>query len=137
PHPDLGVQVFEKNCAACHRIGDVGQKIGPELDGIGNRGLDRILEDTLDPSRNVDQAYLASLIELDSGELLTGLKKGEEGELVLLADNQGEIIKISKDEIVDERTSKLSPMPSNVAADLGEDDFRNLMSFLLKQRVED
>ncbi|MCA9431443.1 MAG: hypothetical protein KC940_13105, partial [Candidatus Omnitrophica bacterium] len=88
-------------------------------------------------SRNVDQAYLASLIELDSGELLTGLKKGEEGELVLLADNQGEIIKISKDEIVDERTSKLSPMPSNVAADLGEDDFRNLMSFLLKQRVED
>ncbi|MCA9412882.1 MAG: c-type cytochrome, partial [Candidatus Omnitrophica bacterium] len=137
PHPDLGVQVFEKNCAACHRIGELGQKIGPELDGIGNRGLDRILEDTLDPSRNVDQAYLASLIELDSGELLTGLKKGEEGELVLLADSQGEIIKISKDEIVDERTSKLSPMPSNVAADLGEDDFRNLMSFLLKQRVED
>lgn len=135
--PDKGMAVFEKNCAACHRIGDLGQRIGPELDGIGNRGLDRILEDTLDPSRNVDQAYLASLIELDSGEFLTGLRKGEEGEVVLLADAQGEIIRISKEEIVDERQSKLSPMPSNLGADLNEEDFRNLMAFLLKQRVED
>ena len=33
-----GKQVFTKNCATCHKIDGEGQKIGPELDGIGIRG---------------------------------------------------------------------------------------------------
>ena len=53
----LGKKVFEKTCAACHRLAGQGTKIGPELDGIGQRGLDRLLEDVLDPNRNVDQAF--------------------------------------------------------------------------------
>ena len=32
-----------------------GAKVGPQLDGIGTRGLDRLMEDILDPNRNVDQ----------------------------------------------------------------------------------
>src|SRR5581483_8462125 len=54
PNPELGKAVFEKHCAACHQIGGQGAKVGPQLDGIGNRGAERLLEDVLDPSRNVD-----------------------------------------------------------------------------------
>src|SRR5262249_43280966 len=43
----LGQKVFEKHCANCHQIGGKGAKIGPQLDGIGVRGLDRLLEDVL------------------------------------------------------------------------------------------
>src|SRR5262249_24103592 len=52
-----GFKVFEKSCANCHQIANKGAKIGPQLDGIGNRGLERVLEDVLDPNRNVDQAF--------------------------------------------------------------------------------
>ena len=53
----LGAKVFEKNCAACHQLAGKGAKVGPQLDGVGIRGLDRLLEDVLDPNRNVDQAF--------------------------------------------------------------------------------
>ena len=43
--PDVtrGAAVFEKHCSACHRIGEEGNKIGPNLDGVGIRGLERLL----------------------------------------------------------------------------------------------
>lgn len=135
--PHLGQKVFVKSCAVCHTISNVGKKIGPELDGIGIRGLDRILEDTLDPNRNIDQAYRTSIIELESGEILSGLVNGEEGEVLLLANAQGEIIRVPKDEIVDQRQSNLSPMPANLAADLNEKNFYDLMAYLLSTKVQE
>ena len=65
---------------ACHRIGDKGAKIGPNLDGVGIRGVDRLLEDILDPSRNVDQAFRTTQIVTADGRILTGLALREEGE---------------------------------------------------------
>jgi putative membrane-bound dehydrogenase-like protein len=135
--PHRGAAVFEKTCSGCHKIGALGKKVGPELDGIGNRGLDRLLEDTLDPSCNVDQAYRSVILELYSGEMLSGFKQGQEGEVVLLVDSLGEINRIPKEEIQEERTSKLSPMPSNIASDLQEEDFLNLLAFLLEERARD
>ena len=42
---EKGAAVFAKHCAACHQIAGKGAVVGPQLDGIGNRGLDRLLED--------------------------------------------------------------------------------------------
>ena len=67
PDPVLGRQAFNKICTNCHRIGGEGHKVGPDLDGIGIRGLDRLLEDVLDPNRIVDQAFRATLIQTDDG----------------------------------------------------------------------
>ena len=49
-------QTFEKSCANCHQIANKGgrRQLDPNFDGIGIRGIDRFLEDTLDPNRNVD-----------------------------------------------------------------------------------
>ena len=74
-----GKALFTKNCAACHRIGDEGGKVGPQLDGVGNRGLDRVMEDILTPSRNVDAAFRATTLTLLDGRVVTGLVVREEG----------------------------------------------------------
>ena len=59
--------MFEKYCARCHQIGGRGKTVGPQLDGISNRGLDRLIEDVLDPNRNVESAFRSSMIKLKSG----------------------------------------------------------------------
>ncbi|HVJ69564.1 MAG TPA: HEAT repeat domain-containing protein, partial [Caulifigura sp.] len=74
-----GKTAFTKRCAICHQIGTEGAKVGPQLDGVGIRGLDRLLEDVLDPNRNVDAAFRSSAIALSDGRILTGLKRREEG----------------------------------------------------------
>ena len=49
PDVENGQQVFQTHCVACHQIDGKGGLIGPQLDGIGNRGIARLCEDILDP----------------------------------------------------------------------------------------
>jgi putative heme-binding domain-containing protein len=133
--PIQGAKVFEKNCAACHQIGGKGARIGPQLDGIGNRGLDRLLEDVLDPNRNVDQAFRLTTLNLKSGQVVSGLLLREEGEVFVLADAQGKEVRVSKTSVEERTVSQLSPMPANFADQVPPADFNQLIAFLLAQRV--
>jgi putative heme-binding domain-containing protein len=135
--PKAGALVYKNNCANCHQLAGEGAKVGPQLDGIGVRGLDRLLEDTLDPSRNVDQALRATVLNLKDGKTLTGLVLREEGELIVLADNLGKEVRVAKADVDDRRTSLLSPMPANFNETIKEEDFHHLMAFLLQQRAKD
>jgi putative heme-binding domain-containing protein len=126
-----GKQVFTKSCGVCHKIDGEGSKIGPDLDGIGNRGVERLVEDILDPSRNVDQAFRTTLLTTDDGRSLNGLALREEGNVLVLADNQGKEVRVPTDSIEERKVSPLSPMPANVAEQLSEQDFYHLLAFLL------
>ena len=130
-----GAALFQKNCATCHRIGDAGAKIGPNLDGVGIRGVDRLLEDILDPNRNVDQAFRTTQIVTTDGRSISGLALREEGQVLVLADPQGKEVRVPLDEIDMRATSSLSLMPSNVPDLMNEAEFVDLMGFLLSQRM--
>lgn len=129
-----GAAVFKKTCATCHRINSEGGKVGPQLDGVGNRGLDRLLEDILDPNRNVDAAFRAILVAKNDGVVVTGLKLREEGGALIVGDNQGKEVRVPLTEIDEARLTNLSPMPSNFAEQLNEADLRSLLAYLLQQR---
>jgi putative heme-binding domain-containing protein len=128
-----GAKIFEKNCAICHQLANQGAKIGPQLDGIGLRGVDRLLEDILDPNRNVDQAFRLTTLNLTNGQTVSGLLLREEGEVLVLADAQGKEQRHPKSAVAERLVSQLSPMPANLA-DLPEADFYHLLAYLLAQQ---
>ncbi|MCS7045524.1 MAG: HEAT repeat domain-containing protein [Gemmataceae bacterium] len=132
----LGQLVFHKHCAACHAIANQGAKIGPQLDGIGNRGVERLLEDILDPNRNVDQAFRATTLELTNGQLVTGLLLREEGKVLVLADQQGKEVRVEADRVANRSVGQLSPMPANFAELIPEPEFHHLLAYLLDQRAK-
>jgi putative membrane-bound dehydrogenase-like protein len=129
-----GAAVFEKHCASCHQVAGKGAKVGPQLDGIGLRGLDRLLEDTLDPNRNVDQAFRTTFLTLRSGRSVQGLLLREEGAVLVLADQQGKEVRVAKDEVEERQLSPLSPMPANFSEQIALSDFADLMAYLLSLR---
>jgi putative heme-binding domain-containing protein len=131
----IGAKVYEKNCANCHQLGGKGAKVGPQLDGIGIRGVDRLLEDILDPNRNVDQAFRATTLALKNGQSLTGLLLREEGEVLIMADAKGKEVRVPKKDVEERAVSQLSPMPANLADEIAEADFNHLLAFLLEQRA--
>ncbi|MEM7313201.1 MAG: c-type cytochrome, partial [Planctomycetota bacterium] len=128
-----GAAIFKKQCAVCHRLKNDGNRIGPELDGIGSRGLARLLEDVLNPNLNVDQKFRSTLVIKNDGRQISGLVLREEGETVILADSNGQEVRIRKSEIDEQHRSSLSPMPENLGESLKESDFYDLMAFLLDQ----
>jgi putative heme-binding domain-containing protein len=129
---EAGRAIFAKSvCANCHKIGEVGKTLGPALDGIGNRGLDRLLEDTLDPSRNVDVAFRTVTVETDAGQILAGFGLREEGKMLVFNDANGQPVRVPLAEVVERRPSTLSPMPSNVIEQMPERDYYALIAYLL------
>lgn len=126
-----GKLIYEKNCSVCHQMAGKGKQVGPNLDGIGNRGLDRLCEDLLAPNRNVDVAFRSSTIITDEGKLFVGLLKNSEGEQWTLINNKGDVIQIPRQSVDEHNTSLLSPMPANLGEDLKDKQFRNLLAYLL------
>jgi putative heme-binding domain-containing protein len=137
PDAMLGKALFAKHCGICHQINNEGTKIGPQLDGIGGRGLDRLLEDILDPNRNVDVAFRQTTLMLKDGKSIPGLLLREEGQIVVMADDKGKETRVPKDDIDEKRSSLLSPMPANMIDAIPEKDFHDLMAYLLTQRAKE
>jgi putative heme-binding domain-containing protein len=131
-----GAKLFAKHCAACHRIGDAGGKIAPQLDGVGVRGVERLLEDILDPNRNVDQAFRARSITLTSDKTLTALMLRVEGKVLVVADLEGKEQRIPLDEIATNRETMLSAMPANFADVIPEADLYQIVGYLLDQKAK-
>ncbi len=124
-----GKVIFEQNCAKCHRLGGLGQSVGPDLTGIAVRDRADILIDVLDPNRSVEGNYRQYTVETKSGTLLTGLLTAETKTAVELLDSEAKKHVVLRDDIERLISSKLSLMPEGFEK-LPEADLVSLLDFL-------
>ena len=129
-----GKAAFATYCASCHHLGGQGGSVGPSLEGVGVRGLDRLLEDLLDPDRNVDPAFATTTITTKDGVLVVGIGVLEKGSNLEITDAEGKRRKISRSNVSFRKTSNLSLMSSALTRSIPEADFANLMQYLLEQK---
>ncbi|HZL35455.1 MAG TPA: PVC-type heme-binding CxxCH protein [Tepidisphaeraceae bacterium] len=129
--PQHGQALFQQTCAVCHSVGGVGAHVGPQLDGVGVRGVPRICEDILDPSRNVDATFRYNTYLLDTGDVIAGIPRREEGDTLTVADSTGKEVQIQKSKVKRIVPSNLSLMPSNFGEMLKPGDFNDLIAYLL------
>ena len=79
-----GAKVFEKHCLTCHSVQGRGQRVGPDLSGIGARPRETVLIDLFDPCRQVSPDFVAYTLLTRSGQVLTGLVVSETAASVTL-----------------------------------------------------
>ncbi len=118
-------------CASCHRAGDEGRDVGPDLSRIGEK-FDRrgLLDAILNPSAAILVGYEAHLFELENGETLTGFVSGEDGASVTVRVVEGPPKILSKKSISRRRQLDLSLMPDNAALGLEPRQLAGLATFL-------
>ena len=127
-----GAEVFTQHCAACHRRGDAGGSVGPSLDGLAARGLSRVVEDILDPGRNVDPLFRMASVTLRDGEIRSGFNPRRDAAGVTLADAAtGRDFRIPSGELARFEPSAASAMPAGFENSLPDRDFHDLLAFLL------
>ena len=129
-----GAEIFTRTCSVCHSLRGQGAKIGPALDGIGMRGLDRLLEDIVDPSRNVDASFRATVVSLRDGRIVTGRVLENDGQTLMLIDFQGAEQRFTLADIADIQQMKMSSMPADISETMNENEFYDLLVYLLDQR---
>jgi len=136
---DRGRKLFfdtvKTQCSKCHHIQDQGERIGPELTGIGGRfSRIHIVESILEPSRTVTPGYQTVAVALRSGLVVTGIRIAETEKTLTLADNQGQKHILATAEIDEQTTQPQSIMPDGLAKPLTMDEFVDLIEFLVAQK---
>ncbi|MFT5467216.1 MAG: putative heme-binding domain-containing protein [Verrucomicrobiales bacterium] len=126
-----GAALFKAHCAVCHQVEGEGGLIGPQLDGIGNRGAERLAEDILDPNRNIDAHFYLTTLTLKDGSTTAGFVQAEPGEVVELLDPTGQARRLPKSQIEKRETAPISLMPPTFGQTLTEAEFHDLLSWIL------
>jgi putative heme-binding domain-containing protein len=129
---ELFFNAAKTQCVKCHRVGEQGERIGPDLTGVGSR-FPRIylIESVLQPSRSITPGYQTFLVSLKSGRVVTGVKITETDNSLTLGDNKGDKLVLRKTEIEEQRPHPLSLMPEGLEKQLTGDEFVDLIAFLV------
>jgi putative membrane-bound dehydrogenase-like protein len=128
--PARGRAVFDRECNTCHRLGDAGHAVGPNLASIGRRTPDEILLHVLDPNREVAPDYLEYTAELADGRVLSGVVAAESGTSLQLVRAGGESDTILRAEVVALRGTGKSLMPEGLEGRITPAEMADLIAFL-------
>lgn len=122
-------------CLACHRFGEEGGLIGPDLTTIGTRfSRHDILEAIDSPSDAISDQYSAELITLTDGKTYIGRVVGEEDGVVLVNQNPydpNQQVELRTADIEERETSSVSIMPPRLFNRLNEEEVLDLMAYLI------
>jgi putative heme-binding domain-containing protein len=120
-------------CAACHRFGDEGGAVGPDLTAIASRFARRdLLESILEPSKVVSEQYQNITVTSSNGDDVTGRLVEELPDKLVLVPNQltGEKVEVKKSDVKTRVPSKLSPMPEGLVNILTKEEILDLLAYL-------
>ncbi|MDG2380034.1 MAG: FG-GAP-like repeat-containing protein [Pirellulaceae bacterium] len=125
-----GELLFAKQCGSCHRIGQVGKEVGPDLTAITDRSPATLLTAVLDPNRSVEDKYRGYSVLTDDGRVQTGIIPAETSTTITLKNAQGEESVILRSEIDSLRSTGLSLMPTGLEKEIDKNQMADLLSFL-------
>src|SRR5207245_1062258 len=69
---ERGLQVFQRECSACHRLGDQGSDVGPNLNTVQHRTAEEVLVHILDPNLEVSPEFIEYVVMLKDGRTSSG-----------------------------------------------------------------
>jgi putative membrane-bound dehydrogenase-like protein len=125
-----GQQLFEKNCAVCHRKGPTGQSVGPDLATVRDKPPDWFLTAIFDPSRAVEPRYLNYVAMTKDGKVLTGVLGEESGDRLTLLSPNGQAQVVLRSNLEELASTGKSAMPEGLEKDLKPQDVADVIAFL-------
>jgi putative heme-binding domain-containing protein len=127
--PKNGKLVYQRMCAACHKLFGEGGEIGPDLTGSGRKDTHYLLENIIDPSRIVSKHYQLATIILKDQRIITGTIVEENNQTVTVSSLNENII-LEKEIIESLERSKKSMMPEGMLNSLDRNQLRDLVGYL-------
>ena len=136
---EKGREVYTNTCSACHRLGDLGNDVAPDLTGYELDNLDFLLPAVIFPNLGVREEFELVTLTLRSenentGAVLAGFVTDASEGTLTIRDLVGNETKVSRAEVVDESRAAISLMPEGLLDALTDEQIRDLFEFLQSQR---
>ena len=130
-----GKQLFFRDgttsCKSCHRIGNTGELLGPDLSLIGKKYPPaEMLTHVLDPSKFIEPKYIPYLLETVDGQVITGLLVEKNDREIVIRNNANQEVrtKVADVEVFVPRPKSL--MPDLLLRDMTIQEAADLVAYL-------
>ncbi len=125
----------ELKCATCHKVGDKGTALGPDLTTIGKtRTRAELLDSLLNPSARVEPQYAAYNVRTKDEKTYTGIVVKRSEKELILRDAENKEVRIEGETVESVRPSRLSLMPDGQLSGLTVHDAADLLEFLVQRK---
>ncbi len=125
-----GQAVFKKICSACHRVGNIGQQVAPDLASVKNKSNADLLVSILDPNREAQPNFNVYTVVTDQGRVYNGIVAAESAGSVTLKRAEGKQDVILRSNIDQMISTGLSLMPVGLEKDLKRQDLADVIAFV-------
>lgn len=118
-------------CGKCHRVGNQGESVGPDLTSVARRFSQReILESIIEPSNVVSDQYQTQIIETLDGQTLSGLVTRDSQNNYVVLQPDGTKRTVAEADVDGIAPSDVSSMPEGLINHLSSEEVVDLMAFL-------
>ena len=131
---EAGKQAFAgAQCALCHRMGNAGGLVGPDLTAVGSRFNRRdLLDSILNPSRVIDDKFRNTVLTLASGANIIGTIEREDEKTITIRTSPllPQTTAVQKSDVKSRELSPISPMPPSLLNVLTQNQILDLLAYL-------
>jgi putative heme-binding domain-containing protein len=127
-----GRALFESRgeCLGCHRVGDKGSRIGPDLTDVATRfTADELTKSLLDPSQDVPPQYRLFRVVTRDGATVTGKLLNKDQFSIQMLDSKERLVSFQKANVQDSSFVPATPMPS-YKSKLSQEEVTDLIAYL-------
>jgi putative membrane-bound dehydrogenase-like protein len=125
-----GKEVFAKSCAACHRLENVGYELAPNLATFQFRGAEAILQNIIEPNREVNPQYLTYSILTNDDRIVNGMISNESAASITLLRGENVSETLQRSDIAEMKSSKVSLMPEGLENQIDIQGMADLIAYL-------
>ncbi len=127
---EAGREVFARTCSVCHKVGDTGIAIGPDLASSPNRSPEAMLVHILDPNQYVMPNYVQYVVLDATGRTYTGMIAAQTATSVTLKREKGETDTILRTNIDEMSSTGKSLMPEGMEKTVSIEQMADLFAYL-------
>lgn len=127
---DSGREVFRKTCSQCHKLGGIGQDVGPPLRQLTDKSPQQLVETILDPNKEIDPKFAGYRVLLTDGRAISGIIRDESAGQFTLVEAGGKVHSIPREQVDQMISTGVSLMPNGFEQQITPDQLAQLIHFL-------
>ncbi len=122
-------------CQSCHRFGNEGGGLGPDLSSAGSRyTLHDLVENIIEPNKVISDQYESTIITKKSGDVIIGRIVSEDDDKLEVATNPFDLSAVTEVKIAELKSRSTSPtslMPPGLINGMNPSEVMDLMAYVL------
>lgn len=129
-----GRLIFQRICAACHRLFGEGGEVGPDLTHANRSDRDHLLTSIVDPGAVIRKEHLSFNLETHDGQFISGRIVEQTASSVTLLNAANVRATVAQNRIASLQESTVSLMPEGLLQPLTPAELRDLFRYLRSEK---